>query len=217
MCSCKSACTVTVMRMCKCVASSTRVTAPVLRCAGSIQGPGHAELQQVEDRGRLRAGAQGRGRGGHREAGRSAEGLPEDHPGRRQAGASLFAYGPSLPPSTSVAGVEELNLPCLAMGAVAPEYKVCHPCVGSLKLLIPGTLPTRQSQTAFPGTLLGSPPFHTALTRVMTSFAGSQAVPENQQNCLQYVSNIEEAMVKGFPFAVPPEYSGLPQLKVRNL
>ena len=38
-------------------------------------------------------------------------------------------------------------------------------------------------------------------------------MPENQQNCLQYVSNIEEAMVKGFPFAVPPEYSGLPQLK----
>ena len=44
----------------------------------------------------------------------------------------------------------------------------------------------------------------------------SQAVPENQQNCLQYVSNIEEAMVKGFPFAVPPEYSGLPQLKARS-
>jgi len=42
-----------------------------------------------------------------------------------------------------------------------------------------------------------------------------QAVPEKQQNCLQYVSGIEEAMVKGFPFAVPPEYSGLPQLKAR--
>ena len=43
----------------------------------------------------------------------------------------------------------------------------------------------------------------------------AQAVPEKQQNCLQYVSGIEEAMVKGFPFAVPPEYSGLPQLKAR--
>lgn len=39
-----------------------------------------------------------------------------------------------------------------------------------------------------------------------------QEVPIIQQKCLGYVSVIEEAMVKGFPFAVPAEYSNLPQL-----
>lgn len=35
-----------------------------------------------------------------------------------------------------------------------------------------------------------------------------------QQELLNYVGNIEEAMVKAFPFEVPSEYSYLPQLKV---
>eukprot|EP01024_Parvocaulis_polyphysoides_P060741 TRINITY_DN664_c0_g2_i1.p1 TRINITY_DN664_c0_g2~~TRINITY_DN664_c0_g2_i1.p1 ORF type:complete len:416 (-),score=73.31 TRINITY_DN664_c0_g2_i1:310-1557(-) len=42
-----------------------------------------------------------------------------------------------------------------------------------------------------------------------------QEVPIIQQECLSYVSRIEEDMVKGMPFQVPPEYSNLPQLKGR--
>lgn len=38
---------------------------------------------------------------------------------------------------------------------------------------------------------------------------------EKQQAALTAVGNIEEAMVKGFPFTVPSEYDNLPQLKVR--
>lgn len=41
-----------------------------------------------------------------------------------------------------------------------------------------------------------------------------QEVPLVQQRCLDYVGQVEEAMVKGFPFDVPPEYANLPQLKV---
>ena len=41
-----------------------------------------------------------------------------------------------------------------------------------------------------------------------------QEVPIIQQKCLDYVGNVEEAMVKGFPFEVPAEYASLPQLKV---
>jgi cyclophilin family peptidyl-prolyl cis-trans isomerase len=39
-----------------------------------------------------------------------------------------------------------------------------------------------------------------------------QEVPIAQQRCLRYVGEIEEAMVKGFPFKVPEEYSNLPAL-----
>lgn len=38
---------------------------------------------------------------------------------------------------------------------------------------------------------------------------------EKQQAALTCVGNIEEAMVKGFPFTVPSQYDNLPQLKVR--
>ena len=41
-----------------------------------------------------------------------------------------------------------------------------------------------------------------------------QAVPSAQQNALNYVGQIEEAMVKKFPFEVPSQYDNLPQLKV---
>jgi hypothetical protein len=39
-------------------------------------------------------------------------------------------------------------------------------------------------------------------------------VPIIQQKCLDAVGAVEEAMVDGFPFIVPEEYSNLPQLKV---
>ena len=42
-----------------------------------------------------------------------------------------------------------------------------------------------------------------------------QAVPLQQQACLDRVGAVEEAMVRGFPFEVPQEYANLPQLKVR--
>ena len=41
-----------------------------------------------------------------------------------------------------------------------------------------------------------------------------QAVPAAQQNALTYIGQIEEAMMKGFPFDVPSQYDNLPQLKV---
>lgn len=40
-----------------------------------------------------------------------------------------------------------------------------------------------------------------------------QAIPSVQQNALTYVGQIEEAMMKGFPFTVPSQYDNLPQLK----
>lgn len=43
-----------------------------------------------------------------------------------------------------------------------------------------------------------------------------QAVPLVQQQCLDYVGAVEEAMVGAFPFEVPKEYADLPQLKVRG-
>ncbi|KAL3163266.1 Peptidyl-prolyl cis-trans isomerase, chloroplastic [Trebouxia sp. C0010 RCD-2024] len=42
-----------------------------------------------------------------------------------------------------------------------------------------------------------------------------QAIPSAQQNALTYVGQIEEAMMKGFPFEVPSQYDNLPQLKGR--
>jgi cyclophilin family peptidyl-prolyl cis-trans isomerase len=44
-----------------------------------------------------------------------------------------------------------------------------------------------------------------------------QEVPIKQQECLTFVGQIEEAMVKGFPFQVPSKYDNLPQLKGRAL
>lgn len=35
--------------------------------------------------------------------------------------------------------------------------------------------------------------------------------------CLNLIGDVEQAMVKGFPFTVPKEYDNLPQLKVRPL
>ncbi len=43
-----------------------------------------------------------------------------------------------------------------------------------------------------------------------------QAVPLKQREALSYVGNIEEAMVKGFPFQVPKEYADRPLLLVRS-
>lgn len=42
-----------------------------------------------------------------------------------------------------------------------------------------------------------------------------QEVPIKQQEVLNYVGAIEEAMIKGFPFDIPSQYSNLPQLKGR--
>lgn len=44
-----------------------------------------------------------------------------------------------------------------------------------------------------------------------------QEVPIKQQEALGYVGQIEEAMVKGFPYNVPSQYANLPQLKVHSL
>ena len=41
-----------------------------------------------------------------------------------------------------------------------------------------------------------------------------QEVPIKQQEVLNFVGAVEEAMVKGFPFEVPAAYANLPQLKV---
>jgi hypothetical protein len=41
-----------------------------------------------------------------------------------------------------------------------------------------------------------------------------QLVPIKQRECLQYVGEIQEAMVKGFPFEVPAQYADRPLLKV---
>lgn len=43
-----------------------------------------------------------------------------------------------------------------------------------------------------------------------------QAIPSVQQNALTYVGQIEEAMMKGFPFEVPSQYDSLPQLKASS-
>ena len=42
-----------------------------------------------------------------------------------------------------------------------------------------------------------------------------QVVPIKQQELLNNVGDVEEAMVKGFPFEVPAQYASLPQLKGR--
>ena len=42
-----------------------------------------------------------------------------------------------------------------------------------------------------------------------------QQIPAAQQAALAYVSQAEEALVKGFPFDVPSKYASLPQLKGR--
>lgn len=41
-----------------------------------------------------------------------------------------------------------------------------------------------------------------------------QEIPLKQQEALGFVGQIEEAMVKGFPYEVPAQYANLPQLKV---
>ena len=42
-----------------------------------------------------------------------------------------------------------------------------------------------------------------------------QIVPIKQQELLTYVGQVEESMVKGFPFEIPAQYANLPQLKGR--
>lgn len=60
------------------------------------------------------------------------------------------------------------------------------------------------------------------LTEALTEFQAiveakdKQAVPLKQREALSYVGNIEEAMVKGFPFQVPKEYADRPLLLVRS-
>jgi len=51
--------------------------------------------------------------------------------------------------------------------------------------------------------------------QALTDAQDKQEVPIKQQELLNYVGDIEEAMVKGFPFDVPSKYSNLPQLKGR--
>lgn len=43
-----------------------------------------------------------------------------------------------------------------------------------------------------------------------------QAVPVKQREVLEYVGQVEAAMVKGFPFEVPKEYADRALLKVRH-
>lgn len=42
-------------------------------------------------------------------------------------------------------------------------------------------------------------------------------MPLKQRECLEYVGQIEEAMVKKFPFEVPTEYANRPLLKVDDV
>lgn len=51
--------------------------------------------------------------------------------------------------------------------------------------------------------------------RTLIDAEDKQEVPIKQQEVLSYVGAIEQAMVNGFPFEVPSEYSNLPQLKGR--
>lgn len=51
--------------------------------------------------------------------------------------------------------------------------------------------------------------------RTLVDEQDKQEVPIKQQEVLSYVGEIEQAMVKGFPFEIPSEYSNLPQLKGR--
>ena len=51
--------------------------------------------------------------------------------------------------------------------------------------------------------------------RTLVDEQDKQQVPIKQQQVLSYVGEIEQAMVKGFPFEIPSEYSSLPQLKGR--
>lgn len=51
--------------------------------------------------------------------------------------------------------------------------------------------------------------------RTLVDDQDKQQVPIKQQQVLAYVGEIEQAMVKGFPFEIPSEYSNLPQLKGR--
>ena len=51
--------------------------------------------------------------------------------------------------------------------------------------------------------------------QVVVANKDKQEVPLKQQEALNYVSAIEEAMVDGFPFAVPAPYDTLPLLKGR--
>lgn len=44
-----------------------------------------------------------------------------------------------------------------------------------------------------------------------------QSVPIKQRECLDYVGQVEAAMVKGFPFEVPKDYANRPLLKVRGI
>lgn len=48
---------------------------------------------------------------------------------------------------------------------------------------------------------------------VLLDAKDKQEIPIKQQEALGYVGQIEEAMVKGFPYEVPAQYANLPQLK----
>ncbi|CAL8467454.1 g6992 [Coccomyxa elongata] len=50
---------------------------------------------------------------------------------------------------------------------------------------------------------------------VLLDAKDKQEIPIKQQEALGYVGQIEEAMVKGFPYEVPAQYANLPQLKGR--
>ena len=87
------------------------------------------------------------------------------------------------------------------------------PDTGSLLLLLPGGPGNHKSDAE---ASLGK--LEQALTefQALIDAKDKQLVPIKQRECLTYVGEIEEAMVKGFPFEVPQDYANRPLLKVRG-
>lgn len=52
--------------------------------------------------------------------------------------------------------------------------------------------------------------------QVLIDAKDKQNVPIKQRECLGYVGQVEEAMVKGFPFQIAKEYADRPLLMVRR-
>ena len=61
---------------------------------------------------------------------------------------------------------------------------------------------------------LSSPPLQSLTEfQAVLDAQDKQAVPIKQQQALDYVGAVEEAMVGAFPFTVPADYANLPQLR----
>lgn len=65
---------------------------------------------------------------------------------------------------------------------------------------------------------LTPPPIPPPARRITTPYPcpQPQLVPIKQRECLEYVGQVEEAMVKGLSFEVPKEYADRPLLLVRG-